>query len=861
MSFLVPGMLAGLLALGVPVLIHLIARHRYQVQDFPSLRLIRADERTNVFALRLIDVGQLLLRLLVLLALVLGMARLFAPWGALGSAPRNLVVVVDASASMRMMCPDPVTGQRTPLIELARAKARELLAECRPPGLSALVVAGHSASGQVLAPLQARPDAAIRAVDSIEAIDGAGSGLVPAIARACALVLGRREVRSQIVVLTDLRATAFDARNQRDTAQIQAARRSLGRSLDVVLVDVASGISDNLAITEAHVRGGGAGPEGLRGIKVGDDAHVVARIVNFSGTGEKRPVKLRLTVGQRREPFVRDVALEPHGSAVVDLTTRVNRAARTFVQVEAEADDPMPHDNTFSLPLHVADVRRVLIVQESSSSSPSTPLSGMEGESRTTARTSTSPVEDSGIDGPSILRFGLNPGRELGRSQGTGMATTVIAPEALAAQALSKYDVIFLYGVSALPDSVLKDLETFVRQGRALVHIGSAGCNAMRFNRTFAAAGQDRGVLAPAELGNERVLDPPIGLAPLEETPAAPGPESAIRHSSFAIRHPVLEPFRDRLRGDLSVIRFAKIREIRNLAPTASAIFSTSNGLPLAVEMPVDRGRIVLLAFGLELDSSTLARTRVFPALLWRLMDYLTGRLKTTPPDVLVALRPAVLDVSEPGFAFAKELELVPADGKEGGEERKAGGRRPEGRGESEERGSSGLVPPASGSSSPSGRLSIAPGETCLVEGLPGGHYLLQKAQQGDAAERPEGRGARGEGETEKAELPASSLRPRPSGLAPRPSSPSSRFGYARLVAVNPDPRESDTARISDDNLTALLRDGFRTVPLAEVGRLSVRGGELWRALIVLLVLAYAAEGIIGWLLSARREKEREGGK
>ena len=66
-----------------------------------------------------------------------------------------------------------------------------------------------------------------------------------------------------------------------------------------------------------------------------------------------------------------------------------------------------------------------------------------------------------------------------------------------------------------------------------------------------------------------------------------------------------------------------------------------------------------MLAFGFELDRGNLARTRVFPTLVWRLVDYLTGQLRVRPPDILTALQPAVLDVSEPAFAFATELELT----------------------------------------------------------------------------------------------------------------------------------------------------------------------------------------------------------
>ena len=59
------------------------------------------------------------------------------------------------------------------------------------------------------------------------------------------------------------------------------------------------------------------------------------------------------------------------------------------------------------------------------------------------------------------------------------------------------------------------------------------------------------------------------------------------------------------------------------------------------------RGRVMMLVFGFELDRGNIARTRVFPPLMWRMVDYLTGQLRTLPPDQLVARTPGALDVSE----------------------------------------------------------------------------------------------------------------------------------------------------------------------------------------------------------------------
>ncbi|MEY4201660.1 MAG: hypothetical protein RLZZ265_3400, partial [Verrucomicrobiota bacterium] len=141
MSLLFPAMLAGLVGLGIPFALHLIAKHKFPVRDFPTLRLLMRDERTNVFAPRLIDPWQLLLRLLVLTLLVLAMARVFLPGFSGTPAPRNLVVVVDCSASMNLAVKNPTGSGQLTLLELARRKARELLGEISAPSQCALIAA------------------------------------------------------------------------------------------------------------------------------------------------------------------------------------------------------------------------------------------------------------------------------------------------------------------------------------------------------------------------------------------------------------------------------------------------------------------------------------------------------------------------------------------------------------------------------------------------------------------------------------------------------------------------------------------------------------------------------------------------
>lgn len=660
-------MLAGLIGMSIPIALHLIAKHKFPIRDFPTLRRLARDERTNVFAMKLIDPLQLFLRLLLLLLLVLAMARLFSGAGS-APAPRNLVVVLDASASMNQTVKNPAGEARIPMLDLAIARAREVLGEIQPPGQAAVVVAGDRT--RVTAALEPGHEAALASLategpDTLRATDGAGEGLIHAIGAAANLLRGRREVKSQIVVLTDLRATAFSIRNQKDLESFVRVRSDLGDKLDVVFVDLADAAADNVAITETRVRGGR--------VKVGDDAHVLATVRNTGS--EAQTAKVQLAVGNQPDPNFAQVTLEPGAEAIVDLTTPVNRAVRTVADVRIKEPDSLVADDVSSVPLNVSESRRVLIVNGAGQTA------GVDGAlaSLGQAATETEAPEASTVDGATILRFVLNPGRELGRASGTGIDTTVVPPDAIVSQTLSKFALIVLYDVSSLPAQAMEDIRTFVRDGRSLLIVCSGGANPLQFNRNFYGADPQNPGLSPAQLGNDRELSPAL-------SPALP-----------RSHHPWLAPYRDPLQGDLSSIHFTKVRELPAVNEAAEVVLASPDGRPLAIEMPLGRGRVMLLAFGFELDRGNLARTRLFPAFMWRLVDHLTGQLRVLPSDSLVAVQSAVLDVSEPGFAFATELELT----------------RPEG-------------DPL--------RLPVTERQTVLIPPLPAGNYQLHKPRVAGAA-------------------------------------------------------------------------------------------------------------------------------
>src|SRR5919201_844671 len=104
MSFLAPLFLAGLTALAIPVIIHLINRERREVVHFPSLMFLQRIPYRSVRRQKLRHILLLALRCLALAVVIMAFARPFvrrpAATGAGGVGARELVLLVDRSYSM-----------------------------------------------------------------------------------------------------------------------------------------------------------------------------------------------------------------------------------------------------------------------------------------------------------------------------------------------------------------------------------------------------------------------------------------------------------------------------------------------------------------------------------------------------------------------------------------------------------------------------------------------------------------------------------------------------------------------------------------------------------------------------------------
>lgn len=147
MNFLAPAALAGLIAIAIPVLIHMIHRERRETIAFPSLMFLRKIPYRSVRRQKLRHLALLAVRCLAIAIIVWAFARPFlegrAAVNLASSGGKEVVVLLDRSYSMAH------GGRWTRALNAARAVAGQIGADDRVS-----VVTFGAAAAQIVAPTQ-----------------------------------------------------------------------------------------------------------------------------------------------------------------------------------------------------------------------------------------------------------------------------------------------------------------------------------------------------------------------------------------------------------------------------------------------------------------------------------------------------------------------------------------------------------------------------------------------------------------------------------------------------------------------------------------------------------------------------------
>jgi hypothetical protein len=579
MHFLAPALLLGLLAAGLPYLIHRIGKRRAVPVRFAAMQLLLRSERRVRARRRLREILLLLARTAAAASLPFIFARPFS------ERTTDLPVVTLDSQAAVFILDDSASMQRSIGVTtlFSRAKGRALgLARQFPSDseLAFLVTAAGSAPriGEL------EPDR-VRIVEAIErtTCSARPADFTTAMRQATLILAGSAKAHRRIYLFTDLQATGWE----------DGAGLPLDNPPEVIVDDVSGGGGwDNRAVVEAHAETSAeSGPSGIA---------VTAEIADYSRRG-------RSALG---------VTLRVDGSAVAHGTVDLppgGRARKRFLHslpsdpesahnLVVEIDhDAFTLDDRRQMHFEMARTLRILSVN---------------GDPRTTRN------EDEPFFFEAALRNGM-PGVWL-----TSKLADDVSPDSLSA-----YTLVALLNLAAPSQALAAALERFVEGGGGLfISVGDRVDAAIWNQRMGKLLPQPLGLVRtaaalPGQRPGETVDDRPAErLAPLDRRNPVLGvfPEQGEGLvSARFFKYMLLEPVRD--------------------AAARSVALRYESGAPALVEREVGRGRVMLLSTTVDREWTDLPIRAGFLPLMREVVRHLVGAPDEEGSDTLLVGEPRML--------------------------------------------------------------------------------------------------------------------------------------------------------------------------------------------------------------------------
>ena len=332
MSFLTPFFLAGLGAIAIPVLIHLIQREKKRVIEFPSLMFVRRIPYQSVRRRRIRHWALLLMRAAAIALIAAAFARPFLRQGAVaaaaGGGAREIVILLDQSASMGY------GDHWARATEAARNVVRGLGADDR----ATLVLFNKNAEENMRATAdRTRLEAAINAAKV-----GSGATRYGPALKLAESILSRSPIkRREAVLISDFQRSGWSGSEE----------VRFGEGITVNPVSVASANTANLAVPSvAFARSSFSGQERLT---------VTAGLSN-KGDEALKDVPVTLTI-DGHEIQTEKATVAAHASGSVSFTQFTLTSPNVRGSVRA-GTDPLPADNSFHFVLAPSEPVSLVVV-------------------------------------------------------------------------------------------------------------------------------------------------------------------------------------------------------------------------------------------------------------------------------------------------------------------------------------------------------------------------------------------------------------------------------------------------------------------------------------------------------------------
>ena len=329
MGFFTPWFLAGAVAVGLPVWLHLLKRHKTDPKAFPSLMFFEFRETSSVKHRRLDYLVLFALRALMVLLLALLFASPFIRRSAaVLDGKRLTIVAIDRSFSMR-------DGDH---LARAKAQAQQVLTALKP-GDQAQVIA-LAGTVQALTQISTDPGELRAAVAAVQAGDNRAS--FGELARYLRTVSEAQRMPVEVHLISDLQKSALPP-------GFVDLRLDPGTNL---VFHSISGAEKNWAVENVVAPRRIFDPKRVK---------LTATIVGFGTPAAKRTVSLALN---GRELQSKSVEVPENGRAQVEFAGLDAPYGFSKGEVKIDSADALAGDDRFLFSVERTDPRKVLLVDD-----------------------------------------------------------------------------------------------------------------------------------------------------------------------------------------------------------------------------------------------------------------------------------------------------------------------------------------------------------------------------------------------------------------------------------------------------------------------------------------------------------------
>ncbi|MFW6108283.1 MAG: PA14 domain-containing protein [bacterium] len=646
MTFLNTAMLFGLLAIAVPILIHLLNRSKAKVLDWGAMRFLLASLTAQNRRILIEEIILLAMRCLLVALVVLAIARPFLPsrsqvpwaivlpavlgaavcvgvmgamwshrrarWGlmaaaialtalactapaverwwqelrwARGRGERDVAILLDASMSMTLR----VKGRSS--FERAVEEARAVVNACLPGDAVSLILAGPVPRPVIATPTPDRQE--IRA--ALEGLQPMGGtmGVLEALNAAGASLAEGNNAAKNIVLITDGQNVGWDVRSE-------ARWRFLAEGLE----DLPSQpriVCRRLPLPK-RLRNAAVADVTFSRKVVGTDrpVRVSVQVMN-TGTSPIKPAEIELTVDGAKVGSERLVTnIEPRATETVSFEHRFSSPGPRLVAARIAGRDDLPADDTASRVLNVIDRLSVLIVDGTPATRPLGGAADFIDIALTPKGENEQLAGNPGHDADDGVRYLVEP-------------TVVPAPDIASVTDLDRYAAVILANVPRLPAAVAQRLARYVQRGGGLLLAPG-----MRVKPTFynAWTTQSAESVAPARLADRCNADAdPARLEP----------------KTFS--HPALQLVAASPQSDTATALVKSYWKLaadeRDSAVRVGGRFHT--GEPFLVERELGEGYVLMTAAPLDASVSNLPALKSFVPLVHEMVYYLAAPMMLDP--------------------------------------------------------------------------------------------------------------------------------------------------------------------------------------------------------------------------------------